>query len=112
MSEALAMMWLDPRQRHDVEIVSLEDGRNLAIQAVAWTTSPMNGATGNWWSEWNGQALRRGKGLSGGQIAGIVVRPTQLGAIRPLMSGRGGRRGGAPDWPEDVLLAPPQEEIE
>lgn len=112
MSEALAMMWLDPRQSYDLEIVSLEEGRNLAIQAVAWTMSPMNGATGNWWSEWNGQALGRGKGLSGGQIAGIVVRTTQLGAIRPLMSGRGGRRGGAPDRPEDVLLAPPQEESE
>jgi hypothetical protein len=76
MSEVLAAMWLDPRLLYDVEIVSGEEGRNLAIQAVAWTQSPLGETEGNWWSYWNDQALGRG-GLSGGQIAGIVVSATR-----------------------------------
>lgn len=69
--EVLAMMWLDPRLEYDVEITSKSD-RNTTIQAIAWARAPQGDSEENWWSVQNERALGK-PGLSGGQIAGIVV---------------------------------------
>lgn len=82
VEELMMIAWLDPKVRYDVEIGLLEEGKRVDLHGMVFVSFVRNASAldSNWVKSYNDSVdlpeRPGGSGLSGGQIAGIVVSRT------------------------------------